>query len=133
MLDLEFDHIGILVKSIDKEKKIYETLGYQVESEIFIDDNQKMRGLFMCSKNAPRVELIEDLSDSRALNKILNSQCGKIYHVAYKVKKLEEQIEDVLLKLNAKILSPIKEASYYDKVCFVFLPNAQIIELVEYR
>lgn len=134
MIDFELDHLGIIVKSIDKELEIYKALGYSVECGIFQDNTQGMRGLFLNSPfNDCRIELIEDLSESKALSKMLNTRCGRIYHLAFKVKNLEEQIEEILKQLNARILSPIKNAEYYAKVCFLFLPNAQIIELVEYK
>lgn len=133
MLKLDFDHLGIIVKSIEKEIPTYESLGYIVESEIFSDENQQMRGVFLTSPFAPRVELIEDLSDSKALTKILNSNCGKIYHIAFKVDNLENKLNEILKQTNGRILSPIKKAQYYNKVCFIFLSNTQIIELVEYK
>ncbi len=135
MIDLKPDHIGVIVKNIEKEKIIYESLGFVCDSEIFQDNNQQMRGVFLRPTNEVgyRVELIEDLSESQSLNKILNNRCGKIYHIAFKVDDLEKNINEILEQLNAKILSPIKSGEYYAKVCFIFLSNAQIVELVEYK
>ena len=135
MIQLELDHLGIIVKSIEKEIEVYRKLGYICDSEIFQDDILKMRGIFvkpLCDKGY-KIELIEDRSESKALYKIMNSQCGKIYHLAFRIKALEEQLDQILNQLDAKILLPITESTYYKKVCFIFLPNAQIIELVEYK
>ena len=87
-MDMELDHLGIIVRSIEREIPVYVSMGYEVEGEIFQDDNQMMRGLFLKSPHSARVELIEDLSESRSLTKILGTQCGKIYHMAFKVKNL---------------------------------------------
>ena len=133
MLNLEFDHLGIIVKSIEKSVSWYEKLGYEVEGNIFQDDLQQMRGLFLNKNGNPRIELIEDLSDSKVLSKLINSQNGKIYHLAYHVEQLEENLPKLLDELNVRILSPIKPGTFFKNVCFVFSPEAQIIELVEYK
>ena len=135
MVNLELDHFGVIVKSIKKDLSLYRTLGYDVDGDVFEDTNQQMRGVFLKAHNdsSYRLELIEDLSESRALSRILSSQCGRIYHMAFKVLDLESSINEIMRQLNAIVLSPIKSATYFGKVCFLFLPNAQIIELVEYR
>ena len=135
MIDMEIDHIGLLVKNIEKELSIYEKLGYTKIGKIFQDNNQMMRGQFLkpLKGDGYLIELIEDLSDSKSLQKILNSQNGKIYHLAFKVENLEKNIDEILKQLNGRVLSPIKNGEYFKKVCFIFLQNAQIIELVEHK
>ena len=71
MLNLQFDHLGIIVKSIEKSVPWYEKLGYEIEGDIFEDHWQQMRGLFLNKKGNSRLELIEDLSDSKVLSKFL--------------------------------------------------------------
>ena len=135
MIDMEIDHIGLLVKNIEKELSIYEKLAYTKIGKIFQDNNQMMRGQFLkpLKGDGYLIELIEDLSDSKSLQKILNSQNGKIYHLAFKVENLEKNIDEILKQLNGRVLSPIKNGEYFKKVCFIFLQNAQIIELVEHK
>ena len=133
MLNLEFDHLGIIIKSIEKSVLWYKKLGYEMEGNIFEDHLQQMRGLFLNKKGSPRIELIEDLSDSKILSRLINSQNGKIYHLAYRVERLEENLPKILEELNVRILSPIKVGTFFKKVCFVFSSEAQIIELVEYK
>lgn len=133
MLNLEFDHLGIIVKSIEKSILWYQKLGYAIEGKIFEDHLQQMRGIFLNKKSSPRIELIEDLSDSKVLAKLINSQNGKIYHLAYRVERLEENLPQLLEELNVRILSPIKAGTFFKKICFVFSSEAQIIELVEYK
>lgn len=133
MLNLEFDHFGIIIKSIEKSVLWYKKLGYEMEGNIFEDHLQQMRGLFLNKKGSPRIELIEDLSDLKILSRLINSQNGKIYHLAYRVERLEENLPKILEELNVRILSPIKVGTFFKKVCFVFSSEAQIIELVEYK
>ncbi|MGX8716676.1 MAG: VOC family protein [bacterium] len=131
MLNLTFDHLGIIVKSIDKAIPLYLALGYTIDSEVFCDEQQQMRGIFLEKLGEPRVELIEDLSASKALTKMINTPCGRIYHLAYRVQNLAENLDEILNRLNARLLSPIKDGSYFKKVCFVFSSDMQILELVE--
>lgn len=133
MLDLTFDHLGIIVKSIDKAIPLYLALGYTINSKIFCDEQQQMRGIFLAKSDEPRVELIEDLSASKALMKMINAPCGRIYHLAYRVQNLTENLDKILKHLNARLLSPIKDGSYFKKVCFIFSSDMQILELVEYK
>lgn len=133
MLDLKFDHLGIIVKSIEKAIPLYVSLGYAIDGEIFCDEQQQMRGIFLVKPDEPRVELIEDLSASKALTKMINTPCGRIYHLAYRVANLEANLNEILNTLNVRLLSPIKDGSYYKKVCFVFSQDMQILELVEYK
>ena len=133
MLDLTFDHLGIIVRSIDKAIPLYVALGYTVDGEVFCDERQQMRGLFLTKPGEPRVELIEDLSDSKALTKMINASCGRIYHLAYRVSDLEKNLDEILKKLDVRLLSPLKPGSYYKNVCFVFSQDMQILELVEYK
>ena len=133
MLNLVFDHLGIIVKSIDKTIPLYAALGYAIDGEVFCDEQQQMRGQFLMKPGEPRIELIEDLSTSKALTKMINAPCGRIYHLAYRVSNLEENLEEILKRLNVRLLSPVKPGSYYKNVCFVFAQDMQILELVEYR
>ena len=133
MLDLTFDHLGIIVKSIDKAVPLYIALGYTIDSEVFCDDQQQMRGLFLAKPGEPRIELIEDLSASKALTKMINVPCGRIYHLAYRVPNLDGNLDAILKRLDVRLLSPVKPGSYYKNVCFVFSQDMQILELVEYK
>ena len=139
-MNLEFDHLGVIVKSIEKEIPIYQRLGYFQECEIFKNENQQMIGVFLDLKTSVkiasgggfRIELIEDYSESRWLKLLLNTECGRVYHIAYKVENLEENFEKILVELKARVLSPIKPSTYFKNTCFLMLSNLQIIELVEY-
>jgi RimJ/RimL family protein N-acetyltransferase len=63
----DFHHLGIATKSINEARHGFELLGYQEEAS-FSDDKQGVKGLFMTSKNQPRIELLENLSGSNVLN-----------------------------------------------------------------
>ena len=127
---LEFHHIGVATKGIEKELPVYTLMGYEKEGEAFEDPTQGIRGLFITAKDQPRLELLENLPDSHTLDKPLeNGQ--KFYHTAYYVDNIEAALE--MYKNNrAKVISPLKESVYFGKrICFLMLPNMQMIELLE--
>ena len=128
--ELAFHHIGVATKSIEKELPVYTLMGYEKEGEAFEDPAQGIRGLFITAKDQPRLELLENLPDSHTLDKPLeNGQ--KFYHTAYYVDNIEAALE--MYKNNrAKVISPLKESVYFGKrICFLMLPNMQMIELLE--
>lgn len=128
--DMEFHHIGVAVKSIEKEFPVYALLGYEKERDVFEDHAQGIRGLFITAAGQPRLELLENLEGSHTLDKQLeNGQ--KFYHAAYYVKNIEVAA-GMYQKNRAKMISPLKESAYFGKrICFLMLPNMQMIELLE--
>ncbi len=54
-----------------------------------------------------------------------------MYHIAYSVENIESAADELVKNANAMIISQIKDAEYFKRVCFLALPNMQIIELVE--
>ena len=129
---LKFHHIGIASKDIEKDEKYYEKLGYKKAGEYFVDKNQKIRGLFMGAENAPppTIELVENFGDGTTLNSFLKKGI-KMYHIAYSVENIENAADELIKNANAMMISQIKDATYFKKVCFLALPNMQIIEVVE--
>lgn len=126
----EFHHIGVATKSLEKEIFSYSLQGYSRESTIFEDPQQGIRGVFLTAKDQPRLELLENLPGSTTLDLYLKSNT-KMYHSAYVVEHIEKAIE-VLLNCRAKMISPLKESVYFGKrICFLMLPNMQLVELVE--
>ncbi len=128
--DLEFHHIGVATKNIQKELSIYTLMGYKKEDDFFEDEAQGIRGLFIVKEGHPRLELLENLQGSNTLDKqIENNQ--KLYHTAYYVDDIEKVI-DLFLLNRAKMISPLKKSVYFKKrICFLMLPNMSMIELLE--
>ena len=56
---------------------------------------------------------------------------NKFYHIAYETKNIEQDLENFVHKQKAKIIVPITKATYFEKICFVLLPNMMIVELVQ--
>src|SRR5436190_19227922 len=85
-----FHHLGIATESIEIDARAYAALGYESESEKFVDPMQGVRGLFL-NGGGPRLELLEPLPGSDTLASILHRGV-KCYHHAYEVGSLDESL-----------------------------------------
>lgn len=127
---MEFHHIGVACRSIEKEFPMFSLLGYTRESAEFIDEGQGVKGVFITAPGQPRLELMEDINDSGTLAPHIKNG-NKMYHFAYKVADIEKAA-DVLKKSRARVISPLKQSTYFGRrICFLMLPNMYMIELVE--
>ena len=126
----KFHHIGVATKDICKEFETFKMLGYSKESDIFEDNLQGIRGMFIVAEGQPRLELLENLEGSKTLDYWIDNK-NKMYHFAYYVNNIENVIE-IFKRNRFKIISPLKISVYFQKrICFLMLPNTYIIELIE--
>lgn len=133
MENLKLHHIGVVTKNIEKEFKVFEKLGYSKVSDIFTDPIQKIKGVFISAENQPTLELLENLAPDGPLNSFIKNRI-KFYHFAYISNNIEQDIELFINKYNAFLISPPPETvTYFEKICFLMLPNQMIIELVQER
>ena len=130
--NLKLHHIGVATNNIEKEFKIFEKFGYTKSSEVFCDEIQKIKGLFISAENQPTLELLENLNDEGPLTSIL-AKGIKFYHFAYSTNDIEKDLEMLVNEFGATVISSITEATYFEKICFVLLSNRMIVELVQER
>ncbi|MGL6363259.1 GNAT family N-acetyltransferase [Aeromonas veronii] len=127
---MEFHHIGVATKDIEREFSTYRLLGYKREGNYFTDEIQGIKGQFIVSNNQPRLELLENLVGSNTLNKWIEDG-NKNYHFAYLVDDIESAIVS-LGQRRFRVISPLKLSSYFGKrICFLVMPNRFMIELIE--
>lgn len=124
-----FHHIGVACNKIFYELRTFLMLGYQQDSEIFTDTIQGIRGVFIRSKTAPTLELLENIEEHGPLDSFLNRGI-KFYHLAFVSKNLPQDIDILTKKFKAKLFKPITKATYFAEVCFLMLSSGVIIELV---
>jgi len=128
--DLEFHHIGVATNDIEKELRTFYLLGYTKEGEIFEDDKQGIKGLFIVAKNQPRLELLANLDGSKTVSEFLDRN-NKLYHFGYITQNIQAAY-DILVNCKAHVLSPMKMSEYFGKrICFLLMPNRFIVELIE--
>jgi hypothetical protein len=132
MIDLKFHHIGVATKSIEKEFATFAALGYEKTSELFTDERQKIRGLFIGKEGNPPLELLENVDASGLLTPILKNGI-KFYHFAYETEDIEQDYSRIVSSLKAITIVPVVDATYFEKICFLALRNRMIVELVQLR
>ncbi len=130
MLDLPLHHIGVACKSIEKEYLFFSQLGYAKSSTVFIEAAQGVKGIFISAKGQPRLELLENIEGSGRLDTWLKKGV-KFYHFAYVAVDIENELENLLRVKHAKLTVPLTTAVFFNRICFVMLPNMLLIELVE--
>lgn len=131
MIDLKLHHIGVATKSIEMELPFFENLGYKRVSEVFVDEGQKIKGLFIAAENQPTLELLENMTPDGPLNGCL-AKGIKFYHFAYETHDIDKDAERIK-QIGAMVIVPVVNAVYFDKVCFLMLKNMMMIELVQLR
>ena len=127
---VDFHHVGVATRGIEKELPLYLLLGYQREGKLFTDPEQGIRGLFLTAEGQPRLELLENLEDSKTLDKPLEHG-QKLYHMAYLVENIEGAMKALAVN-RAKVVAPLKHSVYFGaRICFMMLPNMGMVELIE--
>lgn len=131
-IDFKLHHIGVATKNIEREFRVFEKLGYHTVSDVFIDEIQKIKGVFIEAPNQPPLELLENLTPDGPLNSCLEKGI-KFYHYAYETDDIERDCDIFISQHRAKIIVPITTATYFEKICFMMLPNMMIVELVKLK
>lgn len=123
-----FHHEGIVTKDIERETKVYEIMGFKIESN-FEDHAQNVRGRFM-TKDEFRVELLEPLNDQSPLTSFANRGI-KIYHHAFKTDDFKHDIDLLVEKSFLLIEEPKESVAFGGKIAFLLSPTGLMIELIE--
>lgn len=126
----KFHHLGVACRNIEREAAAWSGLGYCQEGEGFIDETQGIKGVFLHGVG-PRLELLEDLPGRQTITPWVEKGV-KIYHMAFEVKVIEKEIDELVQK-RARLVVPPVPASAFDnrRICFVMLKNLALVELIE--
>lgn len=128
---MQVDHIGYVVKDIEKSVKEFENIGYEKCSILFFDDKRKVNIQFM--KNGDyKVELIQALDDTSDAYAYYKRIRNGPYHICYRVRDIDSSINDLKEK-GYTLLKEKDDAIAFSnkKVAFLFKDSMGLIELVE--
>ena len=129
---MKIDHIGIVVKNIDKAKEKYiQLLDYEVKTELIYDKFQKVNVLFLENKFGERIELIEPTTtDSPVYNALKKG--GGTNHIGYKTDNLEKSLAEARTEKCIIVREPMPGAGHNNRnVAFVMHPLLGLVEFVE--
>ena len=129
-IDLNFDHAGWAVPSINEALPAFMLLGYQSRG-VTQDPKRKVRICFLEHEKAPRVELIEPMSPDSPVTNLLKKHGASPYHFCFITQKTWDELKPVFAKEGFTPISPIDHAPALggDKVLFLFSRKIGIIEI----
>lgn len=128
---MKLDHIGIAVSSIEEALRTYQSLGFQIEDIVTIEE-QKVR-LAILPTGESQIELLEPTDDSSLIKRFLEKKGEGIHHLCFKVENLAQKVSE-LKNANIQILDQIPCRGYENrKVAFLHpkTTHGVLIELVE--
>lgn len=128
---MKIHHVGYLAKSIEKSRKKFLELGYEVERPEKYDEIRKINIEFLVNGDY-RVELIQPMSEDSPMYPLLKRYKNSPYHFCYEVEDLFKAVEELSQNGYTVIQEP-EVAPCIDDRRVVFLNNISmgIIELVE--
>lgn len=128
---MQVDHIGYVVKNIEKALIEFEKLGYEKCSTFFDDENRKVRILFV-KKNEYLLELIEPKDETSDAYAYLKKMQNGPYHICYKVDNIDESIKQLVEEGYMIVKEKSSAIAFENKnVCFLYKRSMGLIELVE--
>lgn len=127
------DHFGIAVPDIDEARVFYECLGFSASSDIIQVEEQSVKALMM-KNGLTKIELLSPLhpGEPSPVNEYIKTKPYKIYHIAFLVSDLDEEIRQLKSKRYIVISEPKpSEIQKQKRTVFLFHRKIGIIELVE--
>ena len=131
---LPLDHIGYAVANIERylQEFLVPLLAPESVSPIVEDPLQQVRIGFVTLRGGVRIELIQPVSESSPVNKILGTRRGGLYHLCYAVEQLESEVERFRQRGCMLISGPTPAAAFRGRrIVFLLTPQSDLIELVE--
>lgn len=128
-VDYEFHHLGCATTSIERERGLFEAMGYQQEGELFIDPSQGIAGCFI-SGPGPRIELLENLPGADTLTPWLTAGV-KWYHLAYEVGDMNRALDWARSHGGKVIVQPVPATAFKGRhISFVMFRNKTMLEFI---
>jgi len=126
------DHIGIVVKSLEKGIEQWTTVfGYKQMTEIVLNTRQKVKVVFMKKKGSILIKLVEPVDKtSPAYNMALKG--GGLHHLGFKCDNLDTEINN-LQKHGLRVITEPQpgEAFNNNMIAFLFAKHGLNIELID--
>ncbi len=132
---MKINHVGSIVRDIEKAVTQYTDLGFTKESKKIKDDIQEVFIVFMKKDNYV-IELIQPVDKTSKMNNLLKKQGAGVYHVCYELEADDISFEDKineLKDLSYLQITDINPAIAFDnrRIVFLYHQNLGFIELLE--
>ena len=126
------DHIGLVVKSIEKGiehwEKVFE---YRKMTEVVVNSRQKVKVVFLCKENSLTVKLLEPIDEKSSVYKFA-MKGGGLHHICFKCNDMNKELQR-LSEMGLRILTPPQpgEAFENENIAFIYAKHGLNIELIE--
>ncbi len=129
---MKVDHIGIVVKSLEKGIRHWEKIfGYRPMTKPIINSRQKVKVVFMSKENSMLIKLMEPVAKTSPVFQFAK-RGGGLHHLCFKCDSLSKEIgrcED--LGLRVLVAPQPGEAFDNENIAFVFAKHGLNIELID--
>ena len=126
------DHIGLVVKSIEKGiehwEKVFE---YRKMTEVVVNSRQKVKVVFLCKENSLTVKLLEPIDEKSSVYKFA-MKGGGLHHICFKCNDMNKELQR-LSEMGLRILTPPQpgEAFENENIAFIYAKHGLNIELID--
>jgi len=129
-LGCTFHHLGVACRNLDTEQRYWEALGYTLEGEEFQDAIQRVRGRFLVGPG-PRLELLMPMGPDSPVEGVIKRR-HKIYHQAFETRMFDEALATLEGSGARRTAEPTNAIAFNGRrIIFLFLPNGNLLELIE--
>ncbi len=130
---MKIDHIGYLVKKMDRAIKTFENLGYRIKQDKVRDEFRKIDICFV-ENDGYVIELVSPYDKDSTVSGLIRKYGNCPYHICYCSDDIDRDIEKMreagYLAWDAPLEAP---ACGNRRVCFLIHPDLGMIELLENR
>lgn len=142
-MSIKLNHIGLVVRDIQKSAEILRTLGLKERTQPEPDPIQKVTACFITAgaDQAIHIELLEPTDESSPITNFLSKRGEGLHHLCFEVDDIDLATDELKQK-GFQVVSPPVECIGYDrsfrsqctvntKIAFLMLPNKLLIELLQ--
>ena len=126
------DHVGIVVKSLEKGIEDWQTIfGYQQMTEMVVNTRQKVKVVFMSKNNSLTVKLLEPTDESSPVF-ALARKGGGLHHLCFKCDDMGTELIR-FKEQNLRILADPQpgEAFEDENIAFLYAKQGLNVELID--
>jgi catechol 2,3-dioxygenase-like lactoylglutathione lyase family enzyme len=128
---LNFHHVGVACRDLDREAAAFAGLGYRPEGADFEDPIQGIRGRFLTG-TGPRIELVTPLGDEPGVLTNMLEKGHKMYHLAFTTGDMERSLAEAAAQRGKLVVGPVPAVAFGGRrIAFLFLKNMLLLELIE--
>ncbi|WP_395303171.1 VOC family protein [Pectobacterium polonicum] len=129
---MKLHHFGFLSKKINETVNTFILLGHKTISDIIRDDIRGVDIVFLTSNTNELIEIVSPYTENSIVNNLIKKSSNSLYHIAYSVDDIDENIFNLQHK-GFILIDPPKPAIAFNgkKVAFLISSNVGMIELIE--